>query len=213
MQHEVNYTYKKLFNYPKLMVILLGFLLLSGFACEQKTVPVNKPVEKTKIDFPQGIPNATKSELVIDKDFQTSLSLQKLPKMWLEFQQNEETKIIEFSTEMKKLFDSRWTELIYFRLKMYSTFGQEEKSQIAKDEILKQLEFNRQIDLIEINSPEGKRRISKEESNFTADLFYDLLRERIEEIDDHFNPKDFTYKLKRSFDKTIEKALRKLQSK
>jgi hypothetical protein len=150
------------------------------------------------------------SETAFADDLETTLRRQTPANIWFEVSSNNDSKVVQFSDETTERISLMWTQLIDARLIFQTGFDTKERLETGTNVVLAELEFNRYLAATKLEFPDGERRLTKDEVEEVREVFHLALTDKIEEIDDHFNPKSQLFKIKRSVDKACTKFTKNL---
>ena len=150
---------------------------------EEMSRIVGVAAEPTPFIKQQGKVRGENSIIKFEKDLETSLKLQKLPKIWLEFiDENNQVKIVRIPKQAEEILQKRWVRTLDYSYKNLSANDSETKFSILKSYYNDAAVFAKKIDTFEITTPLEKRKISEEEAFAMVHLTAKFAIERCKEL-------------------------------
>jgi hypothetical protein len=131
----------------------------------------------------QGKVKGESSPVKFEKDFETSLKIQELPKIWLEFTDaDNQTIIVDIPKQAEEFIQKRWITTFEHSYKNQSTSDRSIKLEINRDYLTDAVVFAQKLQKFEIKTPLEKRNISLEEGFEIMKVVAKLSIERYEEL-------------------------------
>lgn len=140
----------------------------------------------------------------ITENLKDSVEKQNLPKIWLEFEQeNGEILKTELDDKYKENLNSVGRQLFYYR---YIKYRSENTTEIANAAYNHSKSFGKALNSLrklEIDLPNGKRKMTEDEVIQVLDTQSEMINKRYFELDDHFYPKSSFYRFKESVNEKL----------
>jgi hypothetical protein len=164
--------------------------LVSAPANQNTTLPIikqngmaNGAFAPTPFIKQQGKVKGENSPVKFAIDFETSLRIQELPKIWLEFTDEDNQQIIvDVPKQAEEIIQKRWIGTFEYSYKNQSTNDRDEKIEIwmhyANDAVV----FAQKLQKFKIKTPLEKRNISLEEGFAIMKVVAEFSVERYEEL-------------------------------
>jgi nuclear transport factor 2 (NTF2) superfamily protein len=187
--------------------VLLGFALLlrkSPNLNETGVAAFIESADSAQINSNPGSKNSNKAMLVVkptpfirqqgkvkgensivkfEKDLNTSLTIQNVPSIWLEYtDERNQIKTVKIPEKIQDFIEKRWFRTLQYSYQNQLTSNREIKANIYKNYINDAAVFATAIDDFEIITPLEKRKISQEEAFAIINLTAKLAVERYEEL-------------------------------
>jgi hypothetical protein len=144
---------------------------------------VRAVVEPTSLIKQQGKINGINPPVKFEKDLETSLKIQKIPDIWLEYIDDKNQIIkVELPEKAMEFIKKRWLGTLQYSFQNQSTDESEIKFNINKNYINDAAVYATKIDDFEITTPLEKRNISTEEAFAIVNLTAKLAIQRYEEL-------------------------------
>jgi hypothetical protein len=143
-------------------------------------------------------------DIKIAENLSASVEQQELPEIWLEFEkENGEISKIELNDDLKKKIYSAGKALFYYQYVINNSENPDERFNASYNDSMTFINTLHEIEKMEINSPDGERKLTEEEAEEILSKQAGLINDRYFELDDHFKPKSAFYKFKKSVNEKI----------
>lgn len=124
-------------------------------------------------------------------NFQDSIKQQEPPHVWLEFpQQNEENLKVELGEKINEKLKAIWQVSLTYRNVKRNSKSPDELYDASFNHSMTYIHSRDEMMILEVDSPDGKRRLTEGEIEEIIDVAINLMVDRYEELNDHFNQKN-----------------------
>lgn len=164
-----------------LAMLVLSFSI-SFFRTETPTRTESSPRNSNEISLTkrQWTIKGKNAPVTFEKDLETSLKIQKTPRVWLAFiDENRQTVAVDISTKAAEFIEKRWTKTLEYSYKNYSAADRETKIEINKNYLNDTAVFAQKL---EIATSSETRKISLDEGLEIMNLVAVLAIGRYEEL-------------------------------
>lgn len=132
-------------------------------------------------------------------NLEDSVEQQELPKIWLEFEQeNDGTAKVELDGKFNENLQSAGEALFHYQFVIHQSENPDERYDAIYNHTITFVNSGSEMRRLEINSPDGKRKLTEAEINEIFNKQAGLINDRYYELDDYFYPKSSFYKFKKS---------------
>lgn len=199
-------------SYFKVFPLLIFVFLVACSNSVQNSQTIKQSESKAAVIqvIPSPFPGKTAkirgeySPIKITENLKDSVEQQDLPKIWLEFEQeNGEVLKTELDEKLNENLKTAGEALLHYQYIKYHSENHDELANAAYNHSITFVNSLNEIRKSEINSPDGKRILTEEEAAEILSKQAGLINDRYFELDDHFNPKSAFYKFKKSVNKKL----------
>ena len=198
----------------KIIFFCLSLIFLSNCANYSKSVPTSTNISESKGSVIRVTPppflgqkakvKGENQAIKITDDLKTSVEQQQLPKIWLEFdQESGEVLKTELDSKLKEQLSSDGKSLFQYQYVINNSENPDERYDVSYKNSMTFINTLNEIKKMEIDSPDGKRRLTEEETTEILFKQAGLINDRYYELDDHFKPKSAFYRFKKSINEKI----------
>ena len=140
----------------------------------------------------------------IAADLKGSVDQQETPKIWLEFEkENAELQKVELNDDFKEKLIVAGKLLLNYQYVIHNSENPDERYDASYNQLKNAVWTRNDFREMEINSPDGKRKLTEEEVDQIFSKQAGLINDRYFEIDDHFKPKSAFYNFKKSVNEKL----------
>lgn len=140
-------------------------------------------VKPTPFIIQQGKATGKNSTIKFEKDLETSLKIQNIPEIWIEYlNENNESDKVELPAKAKEFINKRWLNTLNYSLQTQKANDYKTKVNINENYLNDAAVFATKIDDFPIKTSLGKRNISTEEAFDLMSLTASLAIERYLEL-------------------------------
>lgn len=201
----------KLFSITLILFALLTLLS----ACSNKTeITTKSDITESKADTfsPTSTPftgqkatiRGEMPQMKIADNLKDSVEQQDLPHIWLEFEQENGNPLkVELNDQTKSNLASVGKALYKYQYVKNNSENPDEKANTAYNHSLSFADSLNGIRNLEMDLPDGKRKLTDEEIYNLLSKQAGLINDRYYELDDHFKPKSSFYRFKQSVNKKL----------
>lgn len=182
----------------KFLIFVLAILLISSCVNTQNSPPKIESESESKAAVILVTPTPFLGQragiqgenppIKFAESFQDSIKQQEPPHVWLEFrQENEENLKVEFSDKINQELKSIWRVSLTYRNVKRNSKNPDELYDAVYNHGTTYVNSVNEIRELEIDSPDGKRKLTEDEIKEIIDVEIELTVDRYEELNEHFN--------------------------
>ena len=148
--------------------------------------------------------NSEYQPIKIADSLKSSVEQQDLPKIWLEFQnKNSEIQKVELNDTFKKKLAVAGRLLLNYQYIINNSEDPNERFDASYNQLQNAVWTRNDFREMEIDSPDGKRKLTEDEVSEIFDEQAGLINDRYFALDDHFKPKSAFFRFKKSVNEKL----------